>query len=586
MAIDISSVRAGSGVAKSAAAYNDRVKHGYNLNYLHPKLRSIGFQSSRLPKDTAAWEWRIIQRKTGRLFHKDHKVTSPSTLPSRARVNFNLPLTGIYDCQFIITLGNGRQQKSPVRSINLRDLLIVVIGDSAASGEGNPDEAGKALEFGDNIDGWDKLNPFAWVGSAIDATANWFKKNFTTISAMVKAELDMDPAPRWLEKSAHRSLRSGAAKAARHLERPPGVRKPINQGDVVTVTFLHFARSGSDIKNGLLGPRTKKGKKIDGWIGNIGQIEEVKKAVKKRRIDALIISVGVNDVGFTGSLESLMSGDILSWGDTSNREKVIREIKRKIGLLQGRRGLYKKLNDEILKELNVGQVYITEYPTGIFDKMKSGQAVPSGGCGIFASNLDLDITPRDAKDMKECGEELNEAIRAAANLHSWVYVGGIASKFAGRGYCSGKNRLFIQAEESMLIQGDTKGTMHPNGRGHDIIAEELAKALRKGLRIKTTVPTQPTPKFKGPHTIQQKSSGRFVDAHQNADKDFSLVTRKAQHNDTQRWLLTHLRGDIYTIQQRSSRRFVDAHQNKDHDFSLVTRKAQHNDTQRWVIKPL
>jgi hypothetical protein len=31
--------------------------------------------------------------------------------------------------------------------------------------------------------------------------------------------------------------------------------------------------------------------------------------------------------------------------------------------------------------------------------------------------------------------------------------------------------------------------------------------------------------------------GRFVDAWQSSRKDFSVVTRTAQHNDTQRWVL-------------------------------------------------
>ena len=42
----------------------------------------------------------------------------------------------------------------------------------------------------------------------------------------------------------------------------------------------------------------------------------------------------------------------------------------------------------------------------------------------------------------------------------------------------------------------------------------------------------------GTYTVRQKSSGRFLDAHEIADEDFRLVTRPAQNNDTQRWTLT------------------------------------------------
>ena len=51
----------------------------------------------------------------------------------------------------------------------------------------------------------------------------------------------------------------------------------------------------------------------------------------------------------------------------------------------------------------------------------------------------------------------------------------------------------------------------------------------------------------GVYTIQQKSSGRFVDAHENEGNDFSLVIRTAQNNETQRWILKPLGDDSYTI---------------------------------------
>ena len=41
----------------------------------------------------------------------------------------------------------------------------------------------------------------------------------------------------------------------------------------------------------------------------------------------------------------------------------------------------------------------------------------------------------------------------------------------------------------------------------------------------------------GSVTIQQLSTNRFVDAHEVESEDFAVVTRPAQHDDTQRWLL-------------------------------------------------
>lgn len=90
----------------------------------------------------------------------------------------------------------------------------------------------------------------------------------------------------------------------------------------------------------------------------------------------------------------------------------------------------------------------------------------------------------------------------------------------------------------------------------------------------------------GIYTIQQQSNSRFVDAHEYAGKDFALITRPEQNNDTQRWILMHLGNDVYTIQQKSNGRFMDAYEGAAQDFALVTRTAQNNDTQRWILKPL
>jgi nitrogen fixation protein FixH len=87
----------------------------------------------------------------------------------------------------------------------------------------------------------------------------------------------------------------------------------------------------------------------------------------------------------------------------------------------------------------------------------------------------------------------------------------------------------------------------------------------------------------GVYTIQQMSNDRYVDAHENSKNDYALVTRPAQNNDTQRWILTPLGDNVYTIQQKRNRRYVDAHENSKNNYRLVTRPAQENDTQRWIL---
>ena len=108
---------------------------------------------------------------------------------------------------------------------------------------------------------------------------------------------------------------------------------------------------------------------------------------------------------------------------------------------------------------------------------------------------------------------------------------------------------------------------------------------------------------------------RFLDAHEIPQRDFNVVTRPLQSNNTQHWRLTKVGGNVHTIVQVSSGRFLDAHEIAEHNhdlegrgeflrrylrcgaklgsfrksglpslnFRVVTRPQQNNDTQRWRL---
>jgi hypothetical protein len=108
------------------------------------------------------------------------------------------------------------------------------------------------------------------------------------------------------------------------------------------------------------------------------------------------------------------------------------------------------------------------------------------------------------------------------------------------------------------------------------------------------MPEEEQPVLSGAHTIQNERrqiSGnpprlhppRFLDAHDTPDKDFAVVTRPAQDNLTQRWILRHMGGRFYTIQQQHTGRFLDAHDTSDKNFAVVTRPEQNDTTQRWIV---
>ena len=64
------------------------------------------------------------------------------------------------------------------------------------------------------------------------------------------------------------------------------------------------------------------------------------------------------------------------------------------------------------------------------------------------------------------------------------------------------------------------------------------------------------------------------------------MTRAAQTDDTQRWVLLPGGGGSFNIRQLSNGRFVDAHDSNADDFTVVTRPAQGNDSQRWLFDKL
>ncbi len=86
--------------------------------------------------------------------------------------------------------------------------------------------------------------------------------------------------------------------------------------------------------------------------------------------------------------------------------------------------------------------------------------------------------------------------------------------------------------------------------------------------------------------IEQVSTGRSLDAWEDATHDYQAVVWSYQDNDTQLWRMTHVEGNVYTFQQVSNDRYLDARQNDTNDWNVVTRPAQNNDTQRWLVTDL
>jgi len=483
MAIQLT-VTAESRFAKAFTAY-DQDKHRYNTNYVNPLTRRINLRVSQLPINMMSWEWRVTRRSDNRVFSKPGKVLFTVSAVSRS-VGFNLDSEGVYDCQYIATLQGGKEEKSSVKTIHLRDLLVVVIGDSAASGEGNPDKPGKL-----NVDDGGIIDPL------IDFVSDFTVKHLTSI--LVKGKFgrveieppEMDEPPLWLEKNAHRSLLSGHVQAAKHLEN-------LEAGTVVTL--LTFARTGATVINGLLKPRSDedRGGNETSWVnqnGKIGQLEEVRRTVGKRRIDALIISIGGNDLGFSGRVRDMVTGDsswiIFDEDDEKARAKINKSIDEmlgpdlKSGILTKTGGHFDQLKAQIDK-LNVSNVFLVGYPTGFFDdNVKDGNnEFELKSCEVFKSVVDLDLDDADMRLFRRGAQVLNKTLGTVITpRYNWHFI-DVTEGFLGHGYCAKPGRFFVHCEESLMIQGNIDGMLHPNVQGHKIYESEVQKVLHNQLILK------------------------------------------------------------------------------------------------------
>lgn len=399
-----------------------------------PRKRAELPDELRLPDEVVAWHWE--------LHNDDGEVVSTALrrregMPAEEAVGATLTAPGPGRYRVHLTLETTDGDLTNSRSFELRDQLVVSLGDSYASGQGNPDE-----------------------------------------KAQVHLVVGETTPPTWLEPEAHRSLRSAPARAAQRVEGRLGFGR--------LVTFLSFASTGATISNGLIDPQHP------GWQP-AGQIEEARLAIGDRHVDAVLLSIGGNDVGFADGLVELTARIVYDEAGT------IRDTREKIEDL----GAKFREVAERLDSLRPDHVLITEFPVALFDK---DDGDPEGDCGVFEldpgervlakipvlgetltdlrrrlnGNLPLGVNPRQAEIVKTLGRQLNEAVRQAASDHGWTLVEGIADEFDGHGYCS-RDSYYVTLQKSLFAQLDHLGIMHPNATGQVEMSLPIEQALQNAL---------------------------------------------------------------------------------------------------------
>ncbi len=207
-----------------------------------PKGYKVVFNGCQSKGKIQQYEWRIDGKRVAK--SKDCKF--------KTRLH-----EGTYTVELVVK-GGGRKS-SVTREVSPRDLLIVIMGDSYSSGEGN------GLRMWPNEGGIEDT-------SLADAAANngkgWSENAF------------------WDYANCHRSTRSGQANAAIDLE---------NADPHTSVTTLYLACSGAQIDSGILGIK-------DGYLGGPEKPQTFQAyelaILNGRDIDAITLGIGGNDIGF------------------------------------------------------------------------------------------------------------------------------------------------------------------------------------------------------------------------------------------------------------------------------------------------
>jgi hypothetical protein len=323
-----------------------------------------------------------------------------------------------------------------VSTVQIRDYLIVSMGDSLASGEGNPD-----------------------VPGSYDVSLDW----------SLDLNIHTNRAAQWKDSRCHRSAKSGPALAAKAFE---------DASPLTSVTFVSVACSGAEVRH-LYSDRYE-------GIAPIGsstvppQIDAVAALVGPdsprggRSIDALLISAGINNLGFSDIIERCLLNNNFSSGHTSCvssdgiADKVY-ELRRQYAFLalivSG-------------KLPNAREVYLNDYPSRVFE---------GGACGILSGTLNgihvpsKGIDSAEAEEMQHWGDALNaKVVKATEDFRGdalrWNLVPDLTQPFGPHAYCDSPS-WFTSLEQSVSNQGDMNGTAHPNATGHAAYGNLLRSAI-------------------------------------------------------------------------------------------------------------
>lgn len=280
------------------------------------------------------------------------------------------------------------------------------------------------------------------------------------------------PIPHWQESSCFRSAAAGATQAALALER---------EDPRTSVTFLHVACSGATILDGLLGPQEPD---AAGAIGE-SQLDVIRDDVGDRPIDALVVSIGGNDIGFANIIARCLT-PFRPCGHTKQTEEIAGQIDALTRVGGGIDTLAACISAAPACPVDAAKlseaprhIFVTAYPD-MTQRLKNGNL---RDCRYATFRTDEFRWARVS-----VLEPLNARLREAWERSGAVFLAHPRQLWQNHGVCS-SDRWFTGPFSSLAREGKLEGAFHPNAKGYALGYEPviLAGLYEDGIGPAVTV---------------------------------------------------------------------------------------------------
>jgi lysophospholipase L1-like esterase len=346
------------------------------------------------------------------------------------------------DYVFTLSVKSGRSTAQRTLRGTVRNYVLVSMGDSYASGEGNPR----------NIDAY-----------------------------LERAGLFTAFTPYWDDSACARSTHSAPARAALALEK---------SSPHFSVTLIDVSCSGATVGAGILGPQSRARQ-------GSSQVDQVRAIANGHRIDAITLSIGGNDIGFGAILQAcaLQANCPVQPSSTpplKGYPSIQAGAQANLAALPAK---YATVNAALASLAPGAPVFPTMYPDITRDA--DGQPCsyltmgPSDFAWARATLLVPDPQPAytytttagAAVPMSLAAGTLNSQIAATHGSLGWSDIAGTwgasGNSTIGHGVCAGD----LAWTFGLISLGPlASAAFHPNPRGLEVMGKAIAAALEERLR--------------------------------------------------------------------------------------------------------